>query len=190
MWAVGDDDTHDLTDERRTGVAWTMINAPSADTKDIVEALRAGRAYAVSRTNESATAIETKLGAVTVRDGTLTVTCEGDPSMFIFVGQNGVVKKTVKNATSASYTLSDDDSYIRTVIRSPRTAMFLNPVLRHDGSGPKRLAAQVDMPGTWLFRGGLVLVSVALGLLYRERRRPALQRSPRAVLAPADRKTA
>ena len=190
VWAVGDDDTHDLTDERRTAVAWTMINAPSADTKDVVEALRAGRAYAVSRTNESASAIETRLGEVTVREGTLTVSCEGDPSMFIFVGQNGVVKKTVKNAMSASYTFSHDDSYIRTVIRSPRTAMFLNPVLRHDGSGPAPLAAQVDMPGTWLFRGGLVLVSVALGLLYRERRRPARQRSPRAVLAPADRKTA
>jgi len=190
VWGLGDDDTHDLTDERRTGVAWTMINAASGETSDIVDALRAGRAYAVSRTNESASAIETTLGEVTVHDGTLSVSAQGDPSTFIFVGQNGAVKKTVKDAPSASYTFSPDDTYIRTVIRSPRTAMFLNPVLRHDGRGPQPLVAQVDLPGTWLFRGALVLVSVALGLLYRERRRPAPQRSPRAVLAPADRKTA
>lgn len=190
VWGLGDDDTHDLTDERRTAVAWTMINARSADTAAIVDALKAGRAYAVSRTNDSASAIETTLDEVTVRDGVLHVRCEGDPSTFTFVGQNGVVKKTVKDVTAASYAFAHDDSYIRTVIRSPRTAMFLNPVIRHDGAAPERLAAQMDVPGTWLFRGGLILVALALGLLYRERRRPAHQRSPRAVLAPANRKTA
>lgn len=190
VWGIGDDDTHDLTDGRRTAVAWTMINAPSSNTADVVEALRAGRAYAVARTNESASAIETTLTSATVRDGTLHVTCEGDSSTFIFVGQDGAVRKTVKGARSASYAFSHDDTYIRTVIRSPRTTMFLNPVLRHEGAAPQQLAARVNMAGTWLFRGGLVLVCVALGLLYRERRRPALKRSPRHVLAPAGRKTA
>jgi hypothetical protein len=188
VWGLGDDDTHDLTDGRRTGVAWTMINARSNDTADVVEALRAGRAYAVARTNDSASAIETTLGSVTVRNGTLYVTCKGDPSMFIFVGQNGAVKKTVKGVTEASYEFAHDDSYIRTVIRSPRTTMFLNPVRRHDGTNTPPLAARVDVLGTWLFRGGLLLVGVALALLYRERR-PALGRSPRPVLS-ADRKTA
>jgi hypothetical protein len=191
VWGLGDDDTHDLLDSRRTGVGWTMINAPSSDTADVVDALRAGRAYAVSRTNESASAIDTRLGEVTVREGTLRVTCEGDPSTFIFIGQNGAVRKIVKDVTEASYDFAQDDSYIRTVIRSPRTAMFLNPVMRYDGTARPHLTAEIDVPGTWLFRGGLILVCVALGFLYRERRnRPALGRSPRPVLAPADRKTA
>ncbi len=189
VWALGDDDTHDLNDPRRTAVAWTMINARSNETEDIVEALRAGRAYAVVRTNESASAVETRLGHLVVRDGTLNVTCDGDPSTFVFVGQDGAVKKMVEDVTEASYQFASDDSYIRTVIRSPRTTMFLNPVRRHDGPNTPLLSAQVDVPGTWLFRGGLLLVFVALSLLYRERRRPALGRSTRAVLE-ADRKTA
>lgn len=189
VWGLGDDDTHDLNDPRRTAVAWTMINARSHETEDIVEALRAGRAYAVVRTNDSASAIETRLARLIIRDGTLNVTCEGDPSTFIFVGQDGAVKKTVEDVTEASYQFANDDSYIRTVIRSPRTTMFLNPVRRHDGQNTPLLSAQVDVPGTWLFRGGLVLVFVALALLYRERRRPTLGRSARPVLE-ADRKTA
>src|SRR5262245_61150872 len=188
VWGLGNDDTHDLDDPRRTAMAWTMINAPSHDLPDIVEALRVGRAYAVSRTNEIASAVETSLGTVTVADGTLTVTCIGEPSTFVFIGQNGVIRKTVKQAMHASYTFTDEDTYVRTVIRSPRTSMFLNPVLRQDAS-PHLVAASVDLVGTWLFRAALArLAATALVLLYR--RRPAFSSDPRPVLAPADRETA
>ncbi|OFW30146.1 MAG: hypothetical protein A3H97_24600 [Acidobacteria bacterium RIFCSPLOWO2_02_FULL_65_29] len=190
VWALANDDTHDLTDPRRTAVAWTMINAPSASASDIVDALRAGRAYAVSRTNEIASAVETVLGTVTVDNDTIEVTCEGEPSTFIFIGQNGVVRKSVKEALAATYTFGHDDTYIRTVIRSPRTAMFLNPVLRHPGGERPPLVARVDVGGTWRLRAGLVLAGATLALLFRDRRRPVPALPPRQVLAPADRKTA
>ena len=189
VWALGNDDTHDLTDPRRTAMAWTMINAPSASAADIVDALRAGRAYAVSRTNEIASAVETVLGRVTVENDTIEVTCEGEPSTFIFIGQNGVVRKTVEGVTSAGYAFGRDDTYIRTVIRSPRTAMFLNPVLRSASGEPTPLVARVNLGGTWLLRGGFVFAGVALVLLYRDRRRPVPSASPRPVLTPADRET-
>lgn len=189
VWALGNDDTHDLTDPRRTAVAWTMINAPSASPGDIVHALRAGHAYAVLRTNEIASAVETVLGKVEVANGMIEVTCEGEPSTFVFIGQNGAIRKTVKNVTAASYAFAHDDTYIRTVIRSPRTAMFLNPVLRHDGERAP-LVARVNTGGTWLLRGGLLLVASSMLLLYRDRRRPSLAPSRRPVLAPANRKTA
>jgi hypothetical protein len=190
VWALGNDDTHDLTDPARTAMAWTMINAPSPSSGDIVDALRAGRSYAVSRTNETASAIETVVGNVKFSDGTLAVSCVGEPSTFVFVGQNGKVRKTVKAAMSASYTFRDEDTYIRTVIRSPRTAMFLNPVLRYDGDRPPAPAATVDMARTWLLRGTFALAGAALFLIYRDRRRPIAASSPRAVMTPADRKTA
>ena len=189
VWALGNDDTHDLTDPRRTAMAWTMIDAPSASASDIVDALRAGRAYAVSRTNEIASAVETVLGSVTVENGTLAITCAGEPSTFIFIGQNGVVRKTVRRAMRATYAFSHDDTYIRTVIRSPRTAMFLNPVLRYAGGERAPLVARVDVAGTWLLRGGLLVAGALLLLLYRDRRRPSLA-APPPVLAPADRETA
>jgi hypothetical protein len=190
VWGLGNDDTHDLTDPRRTAMAWTMINAPSPSLGDVVEALRAGRAYSVSRTNEAASATETQLGDVTFSDGTLRVACVGEPSTFIFVGQNGAVRKTVKKALDAAYTFDTDDTYIRTVIRSPRTAIFLNPVLRSEGAPTLAPVARVDVAGTWLMRGGVLFVGATLVLVYRERRKPRIARPPRPVLAPADRETA
>jgi hypothetical protein len=190
VWALGNDDTHDLTDPRRTAMAWTMINASSPSPGDIVDALRAGRAYTVSRTNDTASAIETVVGHVKFIDGTLAVSCVGEPSTFIFVGQNGVIRKTVKDAMSAAYTFRGEDTYIRTVVQSPRTAMYLNPVLRYDGSRLPAPAASVDIARTWLLRGTIALAGVALFLIYRDRRPSVLASPPQAILTPADRKTA
>jgi hypothetical protein len=190
VWGIGNDDTHDLGDPRRTAMAWTMINAPTAGLHDIVEALRAGRSYAVSRTNEMASAVETTLDSVTVADGTLNVTTVGDPSTFVFVGQNGAVRKTVKETTAASYVFDAQDTYIRTIVRSPRTTMLLNPVLRTHGGPTHAPAAAVNVVGTWVFRAVLLMTAVALLLVYRERRRPLRASRPRAVLAQADRETA
>jgi hypothetical protein len=189
VWALGNDDTHDLDDPRRTAMAWTMINAPTHALPDVVDALRAGRAYAVSRTNEIASAVETSLGAFAVTDRTLSVSVDGEPSTFMFIGQNGRIRDTVKEALQASYTFADDDTYIRTVIRSPRTSMFLNPVFRQDGAQHPAAVATVNLAATWLFRGALaVFAGVVLFLLYR--RPPILSSAPRPVLAPADRETA
>jgi hypothetical protein len=190
VWGLGNDDTHDLTDPRRTAMAWTMINAASASLPDVVGALREGRAYSVSRTNDTASSTETVLDQVTFRDGTLRIACAGEPSTFIFIGQNGTIRKTVKETLDAEYTFKRDDTYIRTVIRSPRTAMFLNPVLRSEGPQAAAPVARVDIAGTWLMRGGLVFLGAIFALVYRERRRPFLNRAPRPVLTPADRKTA
>jgi hypothetical protein len=189
VWALGNDDTHDLGDPRRTAMAWTMINAPSNQLHDIVDALRAGRAYAVSRTNEIASAIETTLGTFTVTEKTLSVSVNGEPSTFMFVGQGGRVRETVKEAMQASYTFAADDTYVRTVIRSPRTSMFLNPVIRQDGAQHAAALASVNAAATWLFRGALaVFAGVVVFLFYR--RPPILTSAPRPVLTPADRETA
>jgi hypothetical protein len=189
VWALGNDDTHDLSDPRRTAMAWTMINAPSNELHDIVDALRAGRAYAVSRTNEIASAIETSLRTFTVADNTLSVSVNGEPSTFTFIGQGGSIRETVEEAMEASYTFAADDTYVRTVVRSPRTSMFLNPVIRQDGAQHAAAVATVNVARTWIFRGALaVSACVVLFLFYR--RPPMLQSAPRPVLAPADRETA
>ena len=189
VWALGNDDTHDLTDPRRTAMAWTMINAPSPALYDVVAALRDGRAYAVSRTNEIASAKDTVIDAVEFSNATLKVSCVGEPSTFLFVGQNGAVRKTVKNTMTAAYTFGHDDTYIRAVIRSPRTAMFLNPVVRNSGTALVAPEASVNVVATWLMRGGMLITALVIGLVFRERR-PTIAPSRRPVLAPADRKTA
>jgi hypothetical protein len=162
VWGIGNDDNHDLEDRERLGVAWTMISAPSGETADIVAALKAGRSYAVVRTN--AAAADTIFKSATVSGSTLTVTTSGEPSTFDFIGQNGVVRKTVSDALTASYVFVPSDTYIRTAIRAPRTTMYLNPVLRYDGALPEP-AASVDPTKTTVLRvafaagivGGLVI---------------------------------
>jgi hypothetical protein len=190
VWAVGNDDTHDLRDPRRTAQAWTMINAPSSSTSDIVSALSTGRSYVVRRTNESASAVETVLDRVTFADSTLTVSVAGDPSTFVFTGQDGEVKHTVQQAMHASYVFRDDDTYIRTAIHAPRTAMLLNPVFRsRRPGGDPAPAAVLDVASTWTLRAGLAAVFFALIALFAFRhRRPRVRAcSPSSMLAPADR---
>ena len=171
VWGIGNDDNHDLEDHERLGVAWTMINAPSGDTADVVAALKAGRSYAVVRTNQAAA--DTFFKSATVNGWSLTVTTSGEPSTFDFIGQNGAVRKTVADAHSASYVFEPADTYIRTAIRAPRTTMYLNPVFRYDGALPER-AATVDALKTTVLRGGFAVGVVGGLLLYRSRRQKNL----------------
>jgi hypothetical protein len=169
VWGIGNDDNHDLENGERLGVAWTMINAPSAETPDIVAALKSGRSYAVVRTNEAAG--DTVFHGATIHGETLTVTTRGEPSVFEFIGQNGVVRKTVPDSLTASYDFAPTDTYIRTAIRAPRTTMYLNPVVRYDGVLP-RPAATVDPLKTSVLRVIFAVAAVGgIGLmLYRRRK--------------------
>lgn len=189
VWVVANDDTHDLTDPDRTAMAWTMIDAPSPATRDIVEALRAGRMYAVSRRGELPPGVQTSLTGVDFTDGTLQVTYAGPPATFDFVGQNGVVRHSVRDATTASYTFAADDTYIRTAIHAPNATLYLNPILRYDGVQVPVPTARIDVVGSWLQRSALLVAFVALVLLYRKRRARA-RATPRTVHSEDARKTA
>jgi hypothetical protein len=190
VWALANDDTHDLADPDRTGIAWNMIDAASPSTRDVVDALRAGRTYAVSRTSETISGVQTVLAGFEFNDGTLVVTCAGEPSTFNFVGQDGVIRKSVKDVMSASYTFTGDDTYIRTVIESPRALLYLNPVLRYDGIRFPAPSASVNLAGSWLQRGLLLIAAVALVVMYRRRRAAVLVSPDEAILPRGDRKTA
>jgi hypothetical protein len=196
VWALANDDTHDLEDPRRTAAAWNMIHAATASTADVIAALREGRTYAVARSGETplpGPAMDATLARADFGEGRLVVSCAGAPSTFVFIGQNGEIRKTVMGVTSADYTFTPDDSYIRTVIRSPRTTMYLNPVLRYDGARLSAPVPTVDKAATWAFRLTAALAAVLLAAFWRSRRRrrtPALVASRPAVLPGPDRKTA
>ncbi|HYW50227.1 MAG TPA: hypothetical protein VE861_06460, partial [Gemmatimonadaceae bacterium] len=48
IWAIGNDDSHDVTNPTDLGVVWTMANAPDARPASIMSALRAGAMYVVA----------------------------------------------------------------------------------------------------------------------------------------------
>ena len=181
VWALASDDTHDLTDPRHTLVAWNMVGAATTSTPDVVAALRSGRTFAVLRTAERPSLSDTIVPSVSVGDGTLVVTREGAPSTFQFIGQNGAIRKSVKRATSATYTFTADDAYIRTVIVSPDTTTFVNPVVRYDGLRAPTAYAATNPLGTWLTRGAYAIAAAtAFAVLLWPRTRPRR----RLVMAP------
>lgn len=172
VWAVGNDDTHDLEDARRTAVAWTMVDAASPEEAHIVEALRAGHSYAVLRTGAMAAWQATRLEGLHVAGDTMHVALAGEGGRISFVGQNGAVRKVVEASTTASYTLAPDDTYVRTVVHTNDTVLFLNPVVRWDGKRLTARHASVNLAQTWIFRGSLLALGLALVL--RRRLRPSL----------------
>ena len=168
VWAIGDDDTHDVTDPDRMAVAWNMIDAPSAGSDDIIAALGAGRSYAVSKTDGVPDRTDARLSSLSVNNGVVTVTCSA-PATISFVGQHGRMLATVEDTSVTSHAFAPKDSYIRTVIRTPHTVMYLNPVFRYedDRNVP---AATIDEPKTWAMRVAMVLACAALLLSVWRRR--------------------
>jgi hypothetical protein len=174
VWAVANDDTHDLNDVRRTAVGWNMIDARSASTDDIVTALGSGRFYAALRTGAVEGASVTTLSSVRVDDGTMRVELRGAPSTITFIGQDGTIRETLKDALDAAYTFTPADSYIRTVVTSPQTTLYLNPVIRWNGESLPSPAATVNAAWTWTQRGAAMAVGcVVLLLRFRARREVA-----------------
>lgn len=177
VWAIADDDNHDVTDVRRMGVAWSMIDAPSPDMANIVTALREGRSYAVSVFNGKADAT---LMNVTVDGAVLTVVSSGVPATFLFIGQNGVVRRTADQVNRATYTIAANDPYIRTVIRTPNMVIYVNPIIRYDGVHLQTPVATLDAFRTWLRRAAVALawltVLVVLWRRDRVRQRPRCDR--------------
>jgi len=175
VWAVANDDAHDVTNLRRTFIAWNMIDAPTPSAADVIGALRQGRSYAVSLAGNKTDAA---LKSVEVTDATVTIASTGVPATFLFVGQDGAVRGTANQVMEATYTFAATDTYIRTVIRTPNMVMYVNPILRYDGAKLPSAAAAVDETSTWLHRAFILLLSAAVVFLLW--RRTAADRRRRA----------
>jgi hypothetical protein len=153
VWAVGDDDTHNIEDAGQTGAKWTMIASRSLDRDSVLAALAAGRTIAVAGQGGKS---DTRLRAVTVHGDTLTVTCDTTVRSIAFIGQHGRLLQRTNSVASASYQLQPHDHYVRTVIETPHTTMYLNPVIRWDGAQLQQPVAAFNTTATWAARGGLL----------------------------------
>ena len=167
VWAIADDDAHDVTNLRRTFIAWNMIDAASPSESDVVGALRQGRTYAVSLVGNNPDAA---LKSVEVKDAAVTVASAGVPATYLFVGQDGAIRGTANQVMEATYTFAATDTYIRTVIRTPNVVMYINPVIRYDGARLPSPSASVDETSTWLHRATIFIISAAIIFLLWRRR--------------------
>ena len=175
VWAIGNDDTHDIADPNRFAIAWNTIDAPSTAPANIIAALQAGRTYATLRIGEPDGADDVSVSSVDMRGDELTVTTAGPQARFSFVGQNGDVKKVVRDTAGASYTFMNSDSYIRTVVETPARVLYLNPIVRYDGVALPWPSATID-PWFTSFQRTAILAACALLTLSLVRRTPMWQR--------------
>jgi hypothetical protein len=167
IWVLANDDIHDLRNVKRLAIAWNMIAAPSAGVPEIIAALRAGRSYAVSLLGEKPDA---SLVSVKVHDSTLIVTSAGVPGTYVFIGQDGAVRQTSDQTMQAAYPIQPEDTYVRTVIRTPNMVMYLNPVIRYDGDTLGMPTAVVSKPLSWLSHAFVVVLClIVVPLLWRRR---------------------
>ena len=169
VWGLANDDSHDISEPRRFAMAWNMISSPTSSQSDVIDALRGGHFYAVMRLDDTPNAPVTRVDNVAFRDGTLTITCSGAIPAFEFFGQNGVIRKTVRDVLTASYTFQPDDTYIRTIIWAPRLVIYLNPVIRYDGTHLPSRQPSVNQPATWAMR--LSILGAVLSIIWRRKRR-------------------
>jgi len=171
VWALANDDAHDVTNLRRTFIAWNMIDAPSASAADIISALRGGRTYAVSLVGNNADAA---LRSVDVSGDTVTIASTGVPATYLFVGQDGAVRGTANQVMQATYTLTAKDTYVRTVIRTPNMVMYVNPIIRYNGVELPSAAAAVNETMTWLHRA--LVLAITAAVIFLLWRRPSAAR--------------
>lgn len=155
VWVIGDDDVHDMLDTDQTFKNWTMIN--SFHNKDsLTNNLKNGNAYAVRGENAFN---DNRLLNVRADGMNIFLQLQNNADSIKFIGQNGVLKKTLFNTDKAGYTLNDSDTYIRTIVYNKASTMYLNPVIRYDGKTKPQniLTASINPLDTDLYRYSLLL---------------------------------
>ena len=144
VYAVGNDDTHNVTNTSEVCRNLTMVNTPSLKAEAVYGALEKGLCYAVEFDNffhfpmtlDQKAAQAHGLPYLTMAQlfgDTLSVSVSAKEMKEVkFVGQDGKVLKTVENVDTAYYVIQPDDTYVRTQINvNGLQHFYLNPVTRH-----------------------------------------------------------
>ncbi|MCR5658073.1 MAG: hypothetical protein K6G25_01965, partial [Bacteroidales bacterium] len=149
VYALGDDDTHDITKASEVCHNLTMINIPDLNPEHVYEALDKGLCYAVEFDNwfhhpmslsekvEQARKLPHLTRAELVGD-TLFIETTADKMQEVkFIGQDGSTLKTEENVATAYYVIQPEDPYVRTEINvNGLQHFYLNPVTRHPAPEP------------------------------------------------------
>lgn len=187
VWAIGNDDVHDITNSKEIAVVWTMVNATTPRATDIIPALRQGRMYVVAAAPGTAPAA---LESVTTHGDTVTTRFDQPMEQIRVIGDHGAVRASAANAMEIRYVFPADDHYARVVATTPTGAIYLNPVLRSAGQPVPWATPPVNGMASLFSRAGATLLWIVtmFALLPVRLRRSVRQRSA-ASLAPAAART-
>lgn len=177
VYALGDDDNHDITDRFLVGMVCNFINVKEFKRDVIVNALRQGQTFVCEPNMGNDDQFPDKrayaltlpvVKKIAVENNQLKIRTDGKVSFYKFIGQSGSVRKIIRNSNEAVYDIQPDDSYIRAEIHfTDLTVYYLNPVFRYDGEQPQNPAAAIDKMTTIIQRilfyfslAGIILLSV------------------------------
>jgi hypothetical protein len=183
VWLLASDDSHNAADTDQVGANSTRIHAKTVATNDIIDALKAGRAYGIHGVSGRASLA---LSAVRMVGDTLDVQLSGVPDTLRIVGQNGAVRAVATGAAAATGRLravaTAEDGYLRVVAHGDSTMLYTNPVIRWNGRELPRVDVVIDWPVTIAWRGAWLLAYAALAAsLFSRRRRARAAREAVAV---------
>ena len=155
VYALGDDDTHNINKASEVCHNLTMVNTESLDPESVYNALDLGLCYAVEFDNffhypmtlaekvEQAHALPHLTCAQLVGDTLFIETSSPEMQEVQFIGQDGKVLKTEENVATALYVIQPEDHYVRTHINvNGLQHFYLNPVTRH--TTPEPVDRQLD----------------------------------------------
>lgn len=130
VWAIGNDDSHDIEKAREIGVVWTMVDAATPQASDVLPALRQGRMYVVAAAPGTR---PVSLEGVRIAGDTVTTRFDQPMQQIRVIGNRGVVRAEAAGTAEIRYVFSGDDTYARVVGTTATGTIYLNPVLRTSG---------------------------------------------------------
>jgi hypothetical protein len=173
VYAICNDDSHNVDNPNEVGRNFTMINTPDLNPENVYKALGEGNAYGVDFHIYYNKPFELKVNQMKhlpylteakLQGDTLIVKTSAHIEYAEFIGQDGKVLKTMKNVDSAFYVIQPEDTYVRTILHLPKlTKFYLNPITRQQSeiTVDKRLDS-VNHIRTWLTRGIFIIAIILL----------------------------
>ncbi|MCQ2302294.1 MAG: hypothetical protein MJZ94_06720 [Bacteroidales bacterium] len=144
VYAIGNDDCHNVTDPHEVCHNLTMVNTPDLKPEHVYDALDKGISYAVEFNNyyfypqgldfkvEKAKKLPYLTRAELVDDTLFIETSAKKMHEVMFIGQDGDTLKTQQNVQTAFYVIQPEDKYVRTKIDIDKLhILYLNPITRH-----------------------------------------------------------
>lgn len=168
VFAMSDDDTHDVDDTTITGNFSTWINVPMLNQTTIVNALKTGCSYAmvigkpINKQIWQGKGIRLpSLQNFVVKEDTVQVTFSLPAKEISVIGQNGSLLQQNENTDSVSFVFGKQEPYGRVVATyNDGIQILLNPVFHYKQSPLWQASASIKAVPTFLLRtaGALLLL--------------------------------
>lgn len=149
VWGVANDDSHDAAARSETGRYWTMVATPSVESTALVSAIASGRAYAVFGRGGYT---DVGLDAVTMVGDTLAVQLHGEAADLGLIGPGGQLLGLIDHAHGGHWVVPCDAAWVRVVVRTRRSRLFLEPLLRSENGAVPQVSSAVARAPTLIRR--------------------------------------